>query len=519
MRKILWSALLLLGIACHNQQTEEKKESNLPGNALATQHCGSCHAYVSPDQLPKAVWEKHVLPAMGFRMGIFEGSGPPDSLFEEGKARQVVQNANIYPLEPILAQADWEKIVNYYLENSPETLAVSSKEKPIQIGLPHFTYKPSQYSVRPPLCTMVKIIPERAQIAFSDGKDNVSRLVMLNQEMEKQYEVFMPGTPVDYQVLNDTAYLTTIGKKVFPSDHAQGVVEKIFSASQEEKPDRSSMLLEKLQRPVHVTYSDLNLDGRTDILVCDFGNLLGKLAWYENMGYNQYNIRYLKKEPGATLTVVKDIDEDGLPDIIALMAQAQEGIFLFKNSPGGFLKAQPLLTFSPLNGSTYFELVDFNQDGHLDILYTCGDNADTSPVLKDYHGIYIYLNDGNFQFKEHWFYPLNGAYKALARDFDQDGDMDIAAISFFPDYSRTPEESFVYLQNGGEMDFTAFSFPESTAGRWMVMDANDMDQDGDIDLALGAFVSFFPEGDITGLYQKWIEESPSVVLLENTIRK
>jgi hypothetical protein len=51
----------------------------------------------------------------------------------------------------------------------------------------------------------------------------------------------------------------------------------------------------------------------------------------------------------------------------------------------------------------------------------------------------------------------------------------------------------------------------------MVMDANDLDHDGDIDIALGAFVSFYPEGDTTGLYERWIEESPSVVLLENTV--
>ena len=386
------------------------------------------------------------------------------------------------------------------------------------MGLPHFNYHPSQYSVRPPLCIMVKIIPERSQIAFSDGKQNVSQLIVLDQHLEKEYELFMPTTPIDYQILNDTVHLTSVGTKVFPSDHALGIIEKIYSENEGEKPNRSTVLLEKLQRPVHVTYTDLNQDGRTDILVCDFGNLLGKLAWYENKGRNQYQIHYLKRDPGAIATVVTDVDEDGRTDIIALMAQGKEGIFLFKNSPYGFLKAEPLLTFSPLNGSTYFEMVDFNGDGHLDILYTCGDNADITPILKDYHGIYLYLNDGNFQFEQVWFYPLNGAYKALARDYDLDGDLDIAAISHFPDYAHSPEEGFVYLQNAGHMNFTAYSFPEVTDGRWMVMDANDIDKDGDIDLALGSFVSFSPEGDTTGLYDRWIKESPSVVLLENTVK-
>ena len=50
------------------------------------------------------------------------------------------------------------------------------------------------------------------------------------------------------------------------------------------------------------------------------------------------------------------------------------------------------------------------------------------------------------------------------------------------------------------------------------MDAEDADQDGDVDIALGSFVGFRPEGDTTGLYEQWIQDSPSVVVLENTIR-
>ena len=50
------------------------------------------------------------------------------------------------------------------------------------------------------------------------------------------------------------------------------------------------------------------------------------------------------------------------------------------------------------------------------------------------------------------------------------------------------------------------------------MDAEDMDADGDIDLALGSFVYFLPLGDTTGLGQKWLSNGPSIVVLENTTR-
>jgi hypothetical protein len=113
---------------------------------------------------------------------------------------------------------------------------------------------------------------------------------------------------------------------------------------------------------------------------------------------------------------------------------------------------------------------------------------------------------------------MHGAYKVLAHDYDQDGDLDIAAISFFPDYLKSPEKSFVYLSNEGEFSFQVYSFPEATRGRWIVMDAGDLEGDGDIDIALGSFVDFAPEGDTTELYDQWLKNSPSVILLENTIQ-
>ena len=44
---------------------------------------------------------------------------------------------------------------------------------------------------------------------------------------------------------------------------------------------------------------------------------------------------------------------------------------------------------------------------------------------------------------------MYGAFGARAADFDNDGDLDIAAISFYPDFEIEKRESFVYLQNNG----------------------------------------------------------------------
>jgi len=126
------------------------------------------------------------------------------------------------------------------------------------------------------------------------------------------------------------------------------------------------------------------------------------------------------------------------------------------------------------------------------------------------------LNDGTNHFKEAFFYPMYGAYKAVARDFDGDGDLDIAAIAFFPDFEQAAPENFVYLENRGAMKFKPFHCPESQAGRWIVMDVGDWDGDGDDDLALGSFV----RGPTTipvplATRERWRSDGCALLLLEN----
>ena len=65
-------------------------------------------------------------------------------------------------------------------------------------------------------------------------------------------------------------------------------------------------------------------------------------------------------------------------------------------------------------------VLDFDRRGQ-DLLVT-EDFADFTPVFKRGHGIRLYLGDGRGGFRLALFHRLDGAYGAVAEDFDGDGD-------------------------------------------------------------------------------------------------
>lgn len=455
---------------------------------------------------------------MGHRLGIYKDGIRPNSLFGTGVSAAIVRKANIFPESPLLAKDDWHKIEQYFLDHAPDTIPPPVRKRKIRMGLQHFRYREASFAHRPPLTAMVKILPHDEGIVFSDGKGSRGVLTFLTSDLREDYSLPLSSTPVQFTEKSNVINLTTIGKGVFPNDAPDGTMQHLERNWPDRKYKASQVVLRNLQRPVCMAYGDLNQDSLEDIVVCEFGDKTGRLSWYANDGKGGFVKKILRDTPGASTAIIRDANNDGLPDIYVLVAQGDEGIFLYENQGSGEFLEKRLLTFSPLHGSQYMELADFNKDGLDDIVYVCGDNADFSPILKDYHGIYIFLNDGRSNFRQAYFYQMNGAYKAMVRDYDLDGDLDIAAISFFPDYPSYPEESFIYLKNTGDLRFEDYSFPESPTGRWIVMDAGDMDADGDIDLVLGSFVYFLPAGDTTGLGKKWLSSSPSVAVLENTIR-
>jgi hypothetical protein len=256
--------------------------------------------------------------------------------------------------------------------------------------------------------------------------------------------------------------------------------------------------------------ADLDGNGTPDAVVCEFGHHTGSLSLYADGDPKRRTV--LSPTPGARRTEVRDMDRDGRPDILALMAQGDERLSLFRNLGKGRFQEKVLLRFPPLQGLSHFELADFDGDGRLDVLMTNGDNWDYSAVRKPYHGIRIFLDKGSLDFKEAWFQPFYGASKAMAADMDGDGDLDISGISFYDD-PADPARGFLCLENLGGLHFRPWSVPAAGCGKWLTMEACDLDGDGRKDIVLGSY--FHNAAEVARLSRKGVTEFPQALILMN----
>jgi len=451
------------------------------GQQLAQMFCQSCHMLPSPSLLDAKSWEKGVLPEMAPRLGIFNYG------FQAyPRSRDLNIGENFYPSHPVLSMADWQNILDYYEATSPDTLPPQKRNLPIKGGLSLFEIEKPEINYQNPATCYLKVLSHDSSSAIISGDAIKKNLFFISKNLQVQDSIKTYGPVVDIDFNKNNMLACDIGV-LNPNNGKFGKAEVINFNSKGHLQKDSIPLIENLQRPVQIITADLNNDGKPDYLVCEFGYLTGGLTWFENEGDGHFMKHILRNVPGAIKAYIQDYNHDGLPDIWVLFAQGEEGIFLFTNKGNGNFEQKEVLRFPPSYGSSYFELDDFNKDGYPDILYTCGDNADFSPILKPYHGVYIFMNDKKNHFTQKYFYPIDGCYKAIARDYDGDGDLDIATISFFADYQKQPEEGFVYFENKGNLNFQPYSLKGTEVGRWLTMDAGDFDGDGKTDLILGNF--------------------------------
>jgi hypothetical protein len=452
------------------------------GKTLAAAYCQDCHLLPDPSLLDAKTWEKGVLPYMGPFLGIFQHNFNryPSSRYDRWLGN------NFYPSRPMLSPGDWQAILDYYGSLAPDSLPGQDRKTPIEKDLTLF--RPIAPSISYDHAATCYIKVDTSSFPHTLLLADVFRKSMyrFDGNLNLKDSVYMGGPVVDLTI-GPSSWLACNMGIMNPNDGKFGTIQYFTRSKKGRMEPDPDIFFDSLARPVGLLIADLNQDGLTDYVICEFGNMRGALSWMENLGNGKFKRRLLRQSPGAIKAYINDYNHDGLPDLWVLFAQGDEGIFLFTNLGHGKFRQQELLRFPPAFGSSSFELADFNKDGFADIVYTCGDNGDYSQILKPYHGVYIFLNDGHNHFTQKYFYPINGCYKAMARDFNGDGNLDLATISFFADYARQPEEGFVYLENKGNFNFQPHTTVVAENGRWLTMDVGDLDGDGKPDILLGNF--------------------------------
>ena len=499
--------------------------SHRRGAELATQHCSACHIEPAPDILPRRSWTA-ALGYMGYWLGIEDISyldDEPEFVRINVSSRlEVLERDEVFPSAPVLSSEDWELLRRYYLRAAPANALPQADKPELARNSGRFEIFRTSYSQPLAITTLVHVREAFQEVYIGDSLAQLLTVLDGNGQIRTSRQFRPAISPVDIQFVGATAYLGSIGDLLAQREASARLahISALTLVNGSIADAASEVVLDNLFRMADIEVADLNRDGRLDFIVCGFGSISGSVAWYEALDEEgEYREHVLLPLPGAVKARIHDFNGDGLLDIMVLVSDAREGLHVLLNRGGGEFDLHTVFETHSAYGHTFLELQDFNGDGLMDALVVNGDNVDSDPynTPKNYHGVRIYLNRGDLQFEEVFFYPMYGAFIARAADFDADGDLDIAAVSFYPDFADARRESFAYLENQGDLQFSASSFEELNNGRWMTMDVGDIDGDADVDVVLGGSYLKIGMFAYTELYDELVANGESVLILKNTL--
>lgn len=467
--------------------------------------CSMCHVYPEPSLLPKSVWNEHVLPKMKLYLGI--------ELLDADKTPEghLFKASGLFPDAARVPKQNWPAIAGFYLTQAPDKLAPISKP-PIPIGLKHFSVERPAERRGAPITPAIRIQADE-KVIFS-GDVNIQGINVFTHESQHLTEIKIRNIPTAIQKVGEYLYVGAIGH-FFPREERRG---QLIAMQITDNGLIRTDVMSGLPRVAHLEPADFNGDGKIDLAVSMFGYLTGRLSLFEGSAPEKFTEHVITNRSGAVQSAAYDFDNDGDKDLAALFGQEWESLLIYHNDGKGRF-APPVAVFTKPSsyGHAAFDLADFNKDGRMDFVVANGDNGDYESPPKPYHGIRIYLDEGNGKYAEKYFYPMYGAFGVKARDFDLDGDIDLACTSFFPDYTTNPRDSFVFLEQTAPFQFSASTFRECISGRWITLDAGDVDGDGDEDVALASLVRM-PTKIPRELTQAWEAEGPSMIVLRNKTR-
>jgi hypothetical protein len=443
------------------------------GIALAGTHCVGCHLAPPVDALPVASWLE-IFPMK--YTALFDR----EQWHRDGRHLAV---SDELATRNTLTKTQFATIVYAYLLQAP-------KESVPQFGKPAMSETGAPFEV---VARVPRAEPEK--MYMSVAWDPYARVILAGDATARTLDRFtaqgapmggipIEGTPTGISPQPEGLLVTSIGKTPFSFDQPDGDVTLLPRRA----ADPRRVLLANLHRPVRLAQADFNGDGEEEYLVPEFGFTLGSLSLYDPAA--GYRKRVLIDNAGTVAARAADVNGDGKPDVVALVGQNQEMLYVLTNDGYGNFATQVAFQGHPSFGSNALAVGDLNNDGRDDLVTAVGDNFDlrTQP-LKNYHGLRVFTRRPGGGFALTFFYPMHGAIDVQLGDYDGDGDRDMVAVAIFPDLAAAEPETFVYLENVGGERFVPHRFPAADRGRWISVASQDINGDGRDDLVLAAAYS------------------------------
>lgn len=445
-----------------------------PAGAIpqAVYACSACHVLPPPGILAKKRW-----PHMITRMKL---------LIEDYQLGA--------PLQPIQV----EQILRYYVTQSPaEVPDVVPDYHPSPIaftGAVLGTPPSADPGVEPPIIGHLNIgdLDQNGypDVLVSDIRANALTWIALNRQGRwAEAPLAQVTAPARTEVvdLNGDGHLDVVVGSVGsmqPTDDLIGAVVICLGDGRGSFTPRT--VLRDVVRVSDVRPVDMDGDGDLDILFAAWGLYkTGRIGWLEQDDQGGYTLHTIYTRNGISHCPVIDLNDDGKPDFMALISQQHEEILAFINQGGGNFESQIVYKGPhPMFGLSNIGLVDLDQDGDLDALFTSGDALDTEPYSKPWHAVHWLENQGGSKFVHHEIERFSGAYSVVSGDLDGDRDLDLVVTSMMNRWTEPERQSIIWLENDGNQSFTPHALSPSPT--WLVVaDLGDLDRDGDLDIIAG----------------------------------
>ncbi len=480
---IVFAACTLVLAGCGNKHVEITRSVEVaaaPGDFDSIMlFCVNCHAPPNPASFAKDRWREEVEQAIR----IYKTTGRTD-----------------------LTIPDVEAAVAYFSETAPDKLVILP---PDRVDDERFVSQELRWTGARPLEMVSSILcvntdGERPTLLLTDmWTGELSRVTATDEgiDVESLGNVAHPAhiEPVDLDQDGVLDYLVADLGTLNPQAEKQGSVWLMRGTSAGGTPPATSYNRQSLNlglsRVADARPIDYDNDGDLDLLVGDFGlHIVGSIYLGTNEGNDsssvtptaRYTWKVIDPRPGTIALPTLDFDGDGRMDFMALVTQQYETVELKLNRGDGEFETKTIFTANdPSVGSSSIEVVDFDGDGDMDLIYTNGDTFDDS-LAKPYHGIKWLENEGKFPFTVHEIATMPGCYHASSGDIDGDGDLDVAAVAYLPleevsNYAVDTFDGVAWFEQLADGDFKRHSIVKNRC-QAATCALVDWDLDGDLDL-------------------------------------